>query len=341
MAVFIALSSNLDGPRRQIREALERLSTAPGVRLERCSWLYRTRPWGLADQPMFWNAVARVETGLEPRALLRRLQAIERDMARGPRTRRWGPRRIDLDLLLYHARRIDEPGLTVPHPRMEQRLFVLAPLLEIAPHAGCPGTARPYALSLARLAVGRGDAVRVEPPRPTCFSSGGPGLAMKAADQTLKITSGSPDETLALGRRIGKALSGGQTVALIGELGAGKTCLAQGLAAGLGVEGRVVSPTFLIHRIYDGKLRLHHFDFYRLEGEDDLESVGFYDFQTETPPSVVVVEWADRFPDALDPPLLEIVLRPGKTDSERAIRLRSRGMAPEVWQGIMREAETP
>ncbi|MCX7014731.1 MAG: 2-amino-4-hydroxy-6-hydroxymethyldihydropteridine diphosphokinase [Candidatus Sumerlaeota bacterium] len=163
MSIFIGLSSNLDDPRAQILKALERIAALPRTRLARCSSLYRTSPWGYADQPIFWNAVAQIETQDEPRPLLESLTRIERDMGRARPAARWGPRRIDLDLLLYHARRIDEPDLVVPHPRMGERVFVLLPLLEIAPNAGEPGTARPYALCLPRLRR-PGDAILAEPP---------------------------------------------------------------------------------------------------------------------------------------------------------------------------------
>ena len=162
MAIFIGLSSNLDGPRQQILKALKRLNALPNTRIVRCSSLYRTAPWGYEDQPHFWNAVAQVETQFEPRPLLEQLIGIERAMGRQPLRIRWGPRRIDLDLLLYHARRIAEPGLILPHPHIRERVFVLAPLLEIAPNAGEPGTARPYAPDLARIRW-PGDAVAAEP----------------------------------------------------------------------------------------------------------------------------------------------------------------------------------
>ena len=163
MAIFIGLSSNLDGPRDRIIEALERVRALPGTAVVRCSSLYRTAPWGYADQPEFYNAVAQLTTDLEPRPLLEALLGIEKAMGREPLRVRWGPRRIDLDLLLYHARRILEPGLVIPHVHIDERVFVLAPLLEIAPNVGEPGEARPYAPSLSRIRK-PGDAWRAEPP---------------------------------------------------------------------------------------------------------------------------------------------------------------------------------
>jgi 2-amino-4-hydroxy-6-hydroxymethyldihydropteridine diphosphokinase len=151
VSIFVGLGSNLADPKKQILESLDRLSAIRGIEIVRCSSLYRGEPWGFRDQPAFYNAVVQIATGLEPRALLDKLLGIERAMGRKPLKIRWGPRRIDLDLLIYHARRILEPGLAIPHPHIRERAFVLIPLLEIAPNAGEPGTARPYAPSLARL----------------------------------------------------------------------------------------------------------------------------------------------------------------------------------------------
>ncbi len=160
MAIFVGLGSNLENPRKQILESLDRLSAVRGIEIARRSSLYRAEPWGLRDQPAFCNAVAQLETDFEPRVLLDKLLGIERAMGRKPLMVRWGPRRIDLDLLIYHGRRIIEPGLVIPHPHIRERAFVLTPLLEIAPCVGEPGTARPYAPSLPRL-LKQGEGLRL------------------------------------------------------------------------------------------------------------------------------------------------------------------------------------
>lgn len=130
--VFVALGSNLDQPERQIGLALRALSSLPCTRVLRTSSLYRTPPWGDLDQPDFINAVTRLETSLEPLALLDALLAIELQMGR-VRTRRYGPRVIDLDLLMHGDAVVDSPRLLLPHPRMQERAFVMWPLAEIAP----------------------------------------------------------------------------------------------------------------------------------------------------------------------------------------------------------------
>ena len=141
VTAFIALGSNLDDPTVQIRRALQALAALPKTRLVRHSTLYRNPPAGYFDQPDFVNAVAQVETGLEPRRLLDELLAIERIHGR-VRELPNGPRTLDLDLLLYGGRTVRARGLTIPHPRMLERAFVLVPLAEIAPEAVVPGRGR-------------------------------------------------------------------------------------------------------------------------------------------------------------------------------------------------------
>ena len=124
---YVGLGANLGDREAAIRAAAAAL---PATRL---STIRETEPWGYADQPPFLNAVAEVETDLSPRALLERLLEIERSLGRRRGGPRWGPRTIDLDLLLFGAQTIDEPGLIVPHPRLAERAFVLEPLAELAP----------------------------------------------------------------------------------------------------------------------------------------------------------------------------------------------------------------
>ncbi len=131
--VFIGVGSNLDDPLEQCRRAIRCIGETEDIRVLRCSSFYRTEPHGLQEQPWFVNAVVEVRTALPPRALLDRLKGIEKTMGRLP-GEKWGPRVIDLDLLLYDQRVIDEEGLTVPHPEMHKRRFVLAPLHELAPY---------------------------------------------------------------------------------------------------------------------------------------------------------------------------------------------------------------
>jgi len=135
---YIALGSNLAQPEAQVNQAFEALARLPDSRLLARSSLYRSAPVGYADQPDFINAVARIETQLAPHDLLQSLLGIEQEFGR-VREFRNAPRTLDLDLLLYDDIQFHEPGLTLPHPRMHERAFVLLPLLEIDPHCVIPG----------------------------------------------------------------------------------------------------------------------------------------------------------------------------------------------------------
>jgi 2-amino-4-hydroxy-6-hydroxymethyldihydropteridine diphosphokinase len=132
---YVGLGSNLGDRRAMIAGALERL------RPRRVSSILETEPWGRTDQPRFLNAVAELETGLDPAALLDRLLEVERELGR-VRLERWGPRTIDLDLLLHGDRRVRTGALTVPHPRLHERRFVLEGLAELCPDRVVPGLGR-------------------------------------------------------------------------------------------------------------------------------------------------------------------------------------------------------
>ena len=128
----LGLGGNVGDVADAFVEALARLGAAQGVTLIALSSVYRTPPWGKLDQPDFFNMAAQVETTLPARALLALCLDVERDLGR-QRLERWGPRLIDIDILTYGEAAIDEPKLKVPHPRLAERAFALAPLAEIAP----------------------------------------------------------------------------------------------------------------------------------------------------------------------------------------------------------------
>ena len=138
VSAYIGLGSNLDDPRDQVSRALHELGALPDTHLVARSSLYASAPLGSPGQPDYINAVAQLTTTLEPLRLLDALQGIEQ-VHRRVRRERWGPRTLDLDLLLYGDHLIDHPRLQVPHPQMQRRDFVLIPLLEIAPELAIPG----------------------------------------------------------------------------------------------------------------------------------------------------------------------------------------------------------
>ncbi len=136
--VYIGLGSNLATPLLQLRSALNALSALPQSSVVAHSSFYISDPLGPADQPRYVNAVAALDTGLSPLALLDALQTIELEQGRTRKAEHWGPRTLDLDILLFGNRQIDEPRLTVPHYHMHARAFVLYPLAEIAPELQLP-----------------------------------------------------------------------------------------------------------------------------------------------------------------------------------------------------------
>jgi 2-amino-4-hydroxy-6-hydroxymethyldihydropteridine diphosphokinase len=133
VVTYIGLGSNLADPAAQVRQAMTDLAGLPETELLAQSALYRTAPVGPANQPDYVNAVVRLETRLSPRGLLEALQAIERAHGRQRDGTRWGPRTLDLDILLYGDECLAEPGLQIPHPEMGNRAFVLVPLADVAP----------------------------------------------------------------------------------------------------------------------------------------------------------------------------------------------------------------
>lgn len=136
MRVFLGLGSNIGDRGHYLREAISALRNS-SIKILVTSRIYETAPWGVMDQPQYWNQVIEIETMLEPLELLHACQEIERQLGR-ERKVHWGPRTIDIDLLIYENRLIVSEELTLPHPYLEERNFVLAPLREIAPKLVLP-----------------------------------------------------------------------------------------------------------------------------------------------------------------------------------------------------------
>ncbi len=147
---YVGLGSNLGDREHMIWGAVHMLAFNPDVAVVAVSELHETDPVGYLDQPPFLNAAAALDTELSPRALLDLLLTVERELGRTRDGPRFGPRTIDLDLLLYGDETIDEPGLTVPHPRLHERVFALDPLVELDPDLVVPGRG-PVAALLAGL----------------------------------------------------------------------------------------------------------------------------------------------------------------------------------------------
>jgi 2-amino-4-hydroxy-6-hydroxymethyldihydropteridine diphosphokinase len=135
--VYLGLGSNLDEPRNQLEHAIAALSRLPRTELLRRSPMYVSQPWGKIDQPDFLNMVIEIRTALAPEVLLRHCKHIEAEQGRVA-GERWGPREVDIDILIYNKRVIRTPSLVVPHPRMWQRMFVLRPLSDLRPDVNSP-----------------------------------------------------------------------------------------------------------------------------------------------------------------------------------------------------------
>ena len=139
MRAFVGLGANLGDREKTLRRALDLLAAEPGIELRAVSTFRETAPVGYVDQPRFLNAAAELETTLPPGELLDRMLAVEQALGRERTGPRFGPRTIDLDLLLYGDETIDAPGLHVPHPRLHERRFALEPLAELDPNLELPG----------------------------------------------------------------------------------------------------------------------------------------------------------------------------------------------------------
>ncbi len=152
---------------------------------------------------------------------------------------------------------------------------------------------------------------------------------------TAAVVTHAPEETAALAERLGAAAEAGLVLCLTGALGAGKTAFAQGFARGLGVAETVTSPTFALMNLYEGRLPFVHFDLYRLEREEELEGIGFFEY-AERPDAAVLIEWAERFEDALPEPHIRLVIERGTAERERRLLLSAGDTEAAFWKELMR-----
>lgn len=141
--VYLGLGSNIGNKLLNIKNAIEELNNLPETKVIARSSFYRSEPWGFKNQDWFVNAVVAVLTQLSPEQLLKESKRLEKEMGCKPKKHRWGPRLIDIDILLYGGEIVDTPELKIPHPYLTERLFFLAPLLQIAPAATLPPHSQP------------------------------------------------------------------------------------------------------------------------------------------------------------------------------------------------------
>jgi 2-amino-4-hydroxy-6-hydroxymethyldihydropteridine diphosphokinase len=135
---YLSIGSNMGNREELLKKAIQSLAECPDIEIDKISSIYETDPVGVTDQPLFLNLAIKLKTSLSPRALLSKLHEVEEELER-KRIRKWGPRTIDLDILLYNGVSIQTEVLEIPHPRMLERAFVLIPLSEVAPDDIYPG----------------------------------------------------------------------------------------------------------------------------------------------------------------------------------------------------------
>ena len=151
-----------------------------------------------------------------------------------------------------------------------------------------------------------------------------------------QLKTSSPEETYAFGQKLADKIRHGMAFCLEGDLGAGKTLLVQGLAKALHVVDEVTSPTFAIMNVYDGDYTIYHFDLYRLEVEQELEDIGFYEY-SETEDAVIIIEWPDRFPDDLPNDYIGLKIDRGRAENERIITISQQGKKNQKFYEELKE----
>lgn len=152
-------------------------------------------------------------------------------------------------------------------------------------------------------------------------------------EMSFTIKTKTPQETAALAERLGAAAEAGTVLCLVGDLGTGKTLFTQGFAKGVGVTGEVTSPTFALMNQYCGRLPVTHFDLYRLEREEELDEIGFYEFAGDER-GVVLIEWADKFPDALPEPHIRLEIERGEAEDERRLKFFTTKEDSALWRAL-------
>ena len=151
-----------------------------------------------------------------------------------------------------------------------------------------------------------------------------------------QLKTSSPEETYAFGQKLADKIRQGMAFCLEGDLGAGKTLLVQGLANALHVTDEVTSPTFALMNVYEGDYTIYHFDLYRLEVEQELEDIGFYEY-SETEDAVIIIEWSDRFPDALPNDYIGLKIDRGTIENERIITISQQGKKNQKYYEELKE----
>lgn len=310
----IGLGSNIEDRKAYLDQALAFISELPETDVLATSPVYASAGWGREDLAPFLNAVIALKSSLAPRRLLDEMLAIEEKLGRR-RTEKWAARTIDLDIIAWDGEPIREEKLKIPHPWMNERPFVYTPLRDVL--QVCPEW-EDLIQPTDQARVIEKDTLRRNSAGPAWGSHAEPAAAVS-------LETNSEEETMNIAGEASRYIHAGTTIALKAPMGAGKSVFARGLARGLGVTGRVQSPTFTLCRLYDvARGVFEHWDFYRLESEDDLYTAGFFEGGGEE--RIRAVEWADYFPRALEGTVVWTTIEPLSAERRRITFERAGGV---------------
>ncbi len=298
--VYLGLGSNIGDRKSFIEQAISLLSKTPGIKIIRAAKLIETKPEGNLRQDNFLNTVLEVETNVLPKELLAKTQSIEAKLGR-VRAEHWGPRNIDIDILLYDDLSLSTPGLIIPHSELHKRNFVLQSLIEL-----CPELMHPL-LKRTMLELVQENNTHMD---------------------NFVIATHSPEETKDIAKKLAKTLPAPYVIALIGQLGAGKTTFIKGFCEGLHVNSNVHSPSFTLLNLYKGDRPVYHLDYYRLNNETEIELIGLDEY---LPPAegFTVIEWANNAPHLLPEKYLKLEFA-DKGEFDRQITFSAQGETADL-----------
>ena len=266
---FIGLGANLGNRFDTLQAAVQCLAGHPDIQLIQQSRFCETDAEDGTPQPKYLNGVVEITTTLSADALLTATQAIETKLGRSSKGDN-APRLIDLDILFFNDSVFQSETLTIPHPRIQNRIFVLGPLMEIAPDILIPGTEITVTEAYRTL-------VKATP--------------FEMTPKAVHI-SHLPE----FAAEIAQLISPGMVIRLSGEMGAGKTTFTRELVQAMGSLESVSSPTFTLVNVYDGPIRICHIDLYRLENPDAIATLDLEHY-LEIPNTVLLIEWPEKLPE--------------------------------------------
>lgn len=303
--VVIALGSNIEPREERMIAAIRLLDKIPQTEVWITSACYKSAPWGVTDQAEFLNAAVLIQTKLSPIELLNETREIELLLGKEYR-RHWGPREIDLDLIDFAGEIVDLPELKLPHPGAKDRPFVLIPMQDLKLET--------FDLQPMEWT----DAANFCRNETTIYSDAGIWKKEITPWGIQSIVIPNEESLREFTKALVAVVEPGLVIALDGNLGSGKTTFTRHFCEALGIQESVSSPSYTLCHEYEGSIPVIHWDFYRLENCDDLESTGF-EIRQE---AITIVEWASLFPDSLPANTLRITLERFPYDeNSRVLRL--------------------